>query len=241
MKENTLAIGGFSDRKKAIAFRPFSALTDNRYLTIKVKPNSAISLPNQIFTLPNNKKMIRGLGNNIEKEKLYENNILLREELNKLKRELAETKYQVVKKDLESREKEKIIKNLLKQNFVESENEKIIGKAEETISISLLKEKYNDLKKELEKQIGENKILKANIKITKIKEFQIENDILNNELNKMKNLYENSKTTLKEHKNTVDQLNEFKEKILQQHAIINSYKEKCQVLTNEINNMKEIT
>ena len=239
MKENTLSIGGFSDRKKAKAFRPFSALPDNRYLTIKVKPNSAISLPHQIFTMPNNKKMIRGLGNNIEKEKLYENNILLREELNKLKRELAETKYQVVKKDLESREKEKIIKNLLKQNFVESENEKIIGKAEETISISLLKEKYNDLKKELEKQIGENKILKANIKITKIKEFQIENDILNNELNKMKNLYENSKTSLKEHKNTVDQLNEFKEKILQQHAIINSYKEKCQVLTNEINNLKE--
>ena len=239
MKENSLSISDFSDRKKTKAFRPFSALPDNRYLTIKVKPNSAISLPHQIFTMPNNKKMIRGLGNNIEKEKLYENNILLREELNKLKRELAETKYQVVKKDLESREKEKIIKNLLKQNFVESENEKIIGKAEETISISLLKEKYNDLKKELEKQIGENKILKANIKITKIKEFQIENDILNNELNKMKNLYENSKTSLKEHKNTVDQLNEFKEKILQQHAIINSYKEKCQVLTNEINNLKE--
>ena len=238
MKENTLSIGGFSDRKRAKVFRPFSALPNNRYLTIKIKPNSASSFPPQIFTMPNNKKMIRGLGNNIEKEKLYENNILLREELNKLKRELAETKYQVVKKDLESREKEKIIKNLLKQNLVDSENERIIGKAEETISISLLKEKYNNLKNELEKQISENKILKANIKLTKIKEFQIENDILNNELNKMKNLYENSKTSLKQHKNTVDQLNEFKEKILQQHAIINSYKEKCQVLGDEINNLK---
>ena len=238
MKENTLSIGGFSDRKRAKAFRPFSAIPDNRYLTIKVKPVSATSLPPQIFTMPNNKKMIRGLGNNIEKEKLYENNILLREELNKLKRELAETKYQVVKKDLESREKEKIIKELLRQNLVDNENEKIIGKAEESISISLLKEKYNDLKNELEKQIVENKILKANIKITKIKEFQIENDILNNELNKIKNLYENSKTTLKEHKNTVDQLNEFKEKIIQQHAIINSYKEKCQILSDEINNLK---
>ena len=180
MKENTLSIGGFSDRKRAKVFRPFSALPNNRYLTIKIKPNSASSFPPQIFTMPNNKKMIRGLGNNIEKEKLYENNILLREELNKLKRELAETKYQVVKKDLESREKEKIIKNLLKQNLVDSENERIIGKAEETISISLLKEKYNNLKNELEKQISENKILKANIKLTKIKEFQIENDILNN-------------------------------------------------------------
>jgi len=238
MKENTLSIGGFSDRKRAKVFRPFSALPNNRYLTIKIKPNSASSFPPQIFTMPNNKKMIRGLGNNIEKEKLYENNILLREELNKLKRELAETKYQVVKKDLESREKEKIIKNLLKQNLVDSENERIIGKAEETISISLLKEKYNNLKNELEKQISENKILKANIKLTKIKEFQIENDILNNELNKMKNLYENSKTSLKQHKNTVDQLNEFKEKILQQHVIINSYKKKCQVLGDEINNLK---
>ena len=68
----------------------------------------------------------------------------------------------------------------MKQNLVDSENERIIGKAEETISISLLKEKYNNLKNELEKQISENKILKANIKLTKIKEFQIENDILNN-------------------------------------------------------------
>ena len=239
IKENSLSIGGFSDRKRLKAFRPFSAIPDNRYLTIKIKPSSTSSFPPQIFTMPNNKKMIRGLGNNIEKEKLYENNILLREELNKLKRELAETKYQVVKKDLESREKEKIIKNLLKQNLVDSENQRIIGKAEETISISLLKEKYNDLKNELQKQISENKVLKANIKITKIKEFQIENDILNNELNKMKNLYENSKTNLKEHKNTVDKLNEYQEKILQQHAIINSYKEKCQVLSDEINNLKD--
>ena len=238
IKENSLSIGGFSDRKRLKAFRPFSAIPDNRYLTIKIKPSSTSSFPPQIFTMPNNKKMIRGLGNNIEKEKLYENNILLREELNKLKRELAETKYQVVKKDLESREKEKIIKNLLKQNLVDSENERIIGKAEETISISLLKEKYNNLKDELEKQISENKILKANLKLTKIKEFQIENDILNNELNKMKSLYENSKTSLKGHKNTVDQLIEFKEKLYQQHAIINSYKEKCQVLGQEINNLK---
>ena len=202
IKENSLSIGGFSDRKRLNAFRPFSAIPDNRYLTIKIKPSSTSSFPPQIFTMPNNKKMIRGLGNNIEKEKLYENNILLREELNKLKRELAETKYQVVKKDLESREKEKIIKNLLKQNLVDSENERIIGKAEETISITLLKEKYNNLKDELEKQISENKILKANLKLTKIKEFQIENDILNNELNKMKSLYENSKTSLEfENKN----------------------------------------
>ena len=54
----------------------------------------------------------------------------------------------------------------------------------------------------------------------------------------MKSLYENSKTSLKGHKNTVDQLIEFKEKLYQQHAIINSYKEKCQVLGQEINNLK---
>lgn len=240
IKENS-SMGGFSDRKrtKAKAFRPFSALSDNRYLTIKVKPSSANPLPPQIFTMPNNKKMTRGLGNNIEKEKLYENNILLREELNKLKRELAEAKYQIVKKDLESREKDKIIKNLLKQNLVDSENERIIEKAEESISITLLKEKFNDLNKKYQKQVDENKILKANIKLTKIKELQIENDILNKELNKIKNLYENSQTSLKGHKIALDQLNEFKEKLLEQHTIINAYKEKCQVLSDEINNLKD--
>ena len=42
----------------------------------------------------------------------------LKDTLNKLKKELAETKYQVVKKDIELRQKEKIIRECLKENDI---------------------------------------------------------------------------------------------------------------------------
>ncbi len=133
------------------------------------------------------------MGNNIEREQLYENNLKLKETINQLKRELAESKYNVLKREIELREKEKIIRNCIKENELEYEQDKSIEKAKESALLTLCKEKYNTLKSTYEKEIEENKILKANIKITKIKEFQIENDILNKELLKIKQLYGNCK------------------------------------------------
>jgi hypothetical protein len=189
--------------------------------------------------MPNNKKMTSGMGNNIEREQLYENNMQLKESLNKLKRELAETKYYVVKKDIELREKEKILRECIKENDLESTHESKIEKAKESALLTLCKEKYNILKASYQKEIQENKILKANIKITKIKEFQIENDILNKELNKIKSLYENCKTNLKKYKGVMNDLNKFKQKFSEQHAIISGYAHKCDLLNAEIRNLKE--
>ena len=57
----------------------------------------------------------------------------------------------------------------------------IIDKAKESVLISLFKDRYNELKNKYDNECKQNKILKTNIKITKIKEYQIENDILNNQ------------------------------------------------------------
>ena len=243
-KEKSVSIREIPAKKKVNRFaRPNSAAGNKRYATIKVN-NNYNSYYNQVpppivFTMPNNKKMTSGMGNNIEKEQLYENNMQLKESLNKLRRELAETKYYVVKKEIELREKEKIIRECLKENDLESVHESKIEKAKESALLTLCKEKYNKLKISYQKEIQENKILRANIKITKIKEFQIENDILNQELIKIKSLYGNCKQNLKKYKNMVNDLNHIKDKFMEQHSIITSYAQKCDLLNSEIRNLKE--
>ena len=245
-KEKSLSIRGLSGKKSLNRrMRPNSAIGNKKYSTLKVKVNTNLSNqynqvpPPIIFTMPNNKKMTSGMGNNIEREQLYENNMQLKESLNKLKRELAETKYNVVKKDIELREKEKIIRECIKENDLETTHENKIEKAKESALLTLCKEKYNILKNSYQKEIQENKILRANIKITKIKEFQIENDILNKELIKIKSLYGNCKKNLKKYKGIMNDLNNFKQKFVEQHAIISSYEQKCNLLNAEIRNLKE--
>ena len=240
-KEKSLSNRGLSGKKKNYKFiRPNSANTKKGYYTIKTNNNPYKQAPPPIiFTMPANKKMISGMGNNIEREQLYENNMQLKESINKLRRELAETKYNVFKKDNELREKEKIIRDCLKENDLESANVNKIEKAKESALLTLCKEKYNLLKNSYQKEKEENNILKANIKITKIKEYQIENDILNNQLLKIKSLYENSQNNLKKYKEVVNDLNHFKEKFLKQHSIISSYAQKCDLLNSELRNLKE--
>ena len=240
-KEKSTSIRVFSGKKNVSKIlRPNSAVSHKKYSSIKDKMSHYNQAPPPIiFTMPNNKKMTSGMGNNIEREQLYENNMQLKESLNKLKRELAETKYYVVKKDIDLREKEKIIRDFLKENDLESTYESKINKAKESALLTLCKEKYNNLKNKYQKEIQENKILKANIKITKIKEYQIENDILQKELLKIKSLYGNCKKNLKKYKGIIKDLNNFKEKFLEQHSIISSYAQKCDLLNAEIRNLKE--
>ena len=240
-KEKSTSIRAFSGKKNhSRLLRPNSAISNKKYSSIKEKMNHYNQVPPPIiFTMPNNKKMTSGMGNNIEREQLYENNMQLKESLNKLKRELAETKYYVVKKDIDLREKEKIIRDFLKENDLESTYENKINKVKESALLTLCKEKYNILKNKYQKEIQENKILKANIKITKIKEYQIENDILQKELVKIKALYGNCKKNLKKYKGVIKDLNIFKEKFLEQHSIISSYTQKCDLLNAEIRNLKE--
>ena len=225
-------------KKKSNFIRPNSSTASKRYYTIRTNNSQYDQFPPINFPLPTNKNLTSGVGNNIEREQLYENNMQLKEDINKLRRELAETKYHVSKKDNELREKEKIIRDCLKENDIQALYENKIEKAKESALLTLCKQKYNSLKTSYQKEKEENNILKANIKITKIKEFQIENDILNNQILKLKVLYEDCKNNLKKYQNVVQDLNNFKEKFVEQHSIISSYVKKCDVLNAEISNLK---
>ena len=220
--------------------RPYSISGKRKYYTIKVNNSTGINFPPPIiFTMPNNRRMTSGMGKNIEKEKLYENNLQLREELNKTKKELSKTKYNVVKREMLLRENQKIIRNIIEKNDHEIINRSEIENAKESAKLSSFKEKYNDLKKEYEKEKKDNEILRANIKITKIKEYQIENDILRKEIKKIKRLYENNKKILRNYNNVINDLKQFKQKFIEQHSIISSYAKKCDLLNMEIQNLKD--
>jgi len=217
-------------------FRPNSA-SRKSYGGIKV--SSMETPPPIIFTMPNNPKKLSGMGNKIEREQLYENNMQLKDIINKLKKELAETRNQVVKKDIEIRKKERIIKECSKENDIEAVHEMNLEKARESTLVSLCKDKYNELKRSFKKKCEENDILNANIKITKLKEYQIQIDVLKSEMEKLRQLY---LSTLDDNNRLNDFIKEYqvlKDKFIVQHNIINNLMKKCNQYNNDINDLKE--
>ena len=226
-----------NNTSRKTGFRPNSA-SKRGFNGFKI--NTATETPPPIiFTMPNNPKKLSGMGNKIEREQLYENNMQLKDIINKLKRELAETRNQVVKKDIEIRKKERIIKECSKENDIESVHELNLEKARESTLVSLCRDKYNELKKKYIKKCEENEILKANIKITKLKEYQIQIDILKKEMEKIRNLY---LYTLEKNHNLNDIIKDFeklKNKYLEQHNIISGFMKKSNKYNDDINNLKE--
>ena len=218
-------------------FRPNSA-SKRAYNRFTINSTNETPPP-IIFTMPNNPKKLSGMGNKIEREQLYENNMQLKDIINKLKRELAETRNQVVKKDIEIRKKERIIKECSKENDLESVHELNLEKARESTLVSLCRDKYNDLKKVYIKKCEENEILKANIKITKLKEYQIKIDTMKKEMEKIRNLYLHTLDNNNKLSDTIQDLEKLKKKYLEQHSIINGFMEKCNNYSDEINSLKE--
>jgi len=217
-------------------FRPNSA---SRKSFGGFKVSSSETPPPIIFTMPNNPKKLSGMGNKIEREQLYEYNMQLKDIINKLKKELAETRNQVVKKDIEIRKKERIIKECSKENDIEAVHEMNLEKARESTLVSLCKDKYNELKRSYKKKCEENDILNANIKITKLKEYQIQIDTLKSEMEKLRSLY---LSTVDDNNRLNEYIKEYqilKDKYIDQHNIINNLMKKCNQYNNDINDLKE--
>ena len=215
-------------------FRPNSAIKRKSF-----KINISTDIPPPIiFTMPNNPKKLSGMGNKIEREQLYEYNMQLKELINKLKKELAETKHQVVKKDIEIRKKERIIKECSKENDLESVHESNLEKARESTLVSLCKDKYNELKSSYKKKCEENEILKANIKITKLKECKIQIDVLKQEMEKIKSLYMHTLEENMKLRQDIKEYQNLKNKYIEQHNIIIDFNQKCKQYNNDIMALK---
>ena len=219
-------------------FRPNSA--SKRQLNIFKKNISRDTPPPILYTLPNTQQKKRsGMGNKIEREELYEYNMQLKDIINNLKKELAEVKHKVVKKDIEIRKKEKLIKECSKENDIESNHELNLEKARESTLISLYKKQYNELKDSFNKKVKENNELNATYKITKLKEYTVQIDVLKKEMEKMRNLYRqtvenNNKLTLE-----IQSLKELKKFFIEQHGIIDKLEQTILKNKEEIQNLKQ--
>ena len=238
MNSNRLYTLNTSSRKSS-KYRPNSAAKRQLNLFKKYIPKE--TPPPILYTLSNQSQTNKrsGMGNKIEREQLYENNMQLKDIINNLRRELAEVKNKLVKKDIEIRKKEKLIKECSKENDLESTHELNLQKARESTLISLFKKNYNELKKSYNKLNEENNNLKANYTITKVKEYQIQIDILKKEMEKMRNLYmqtvENNNILNKE----IQNLKELKKYFIEQHGIIDRFEHTIQSNNEEINFLKK--
>jgi len=247
-REKTFSNRGYSAKSSRVQnlFRPSSSKARTQYPSININSSASETPPPIIFTMPNIKKLTSGMGNNIEREQLYENNMKLKESLNKLERQLRKSKYLNVKSEIELRKKEKLIKDYIKENSKDlmenrnnNNNENKMNPVMESALLTLCKQKYNNIKAQYEKSLADNKILKANIKLTNIKEFQIENDVLNKELKKMKALYENSKAYYDKYKENLEKLKEMRDKFIEQHTIVLTYEKKMELLNEQIKSLNE--
>ncbi len=170
----------------------------------------------------------KGMGYNCEREELYEQTMQLKRTVNKLKKELSEAKSNLVKSEINNRNKEKIIANLTKDNEVEEQKEENMKKAQESSLVSLVKNKYKELKKSYKELMEENETLKANMKYTKIKEIQIETEVLQQEMQKVKTLYQHSQSQNKSNIGQLSEMDEIKSKFFEQHKIIESLQQEIQ-------------
>ena len=220
-----------SEKKSSNSLRTESEHSGNNYLTLSKLKYSINSLSPSL-----NKKVKFDSFNNVEPEKLYEENILLKKEINEIKKELEEVKIKLAKKDLELKEKDKIIKDCLKVFNLDFDRKNLSTKAEESVLLSKVKKKYQDLKTQYESKCAENKVLNANIKLIKLNEFEIENDTLKEELNKLNLLY---KLSVEENKNVRKEFDEFKEQFLAQHALISQLQKQIESLNNENSKLKD--
>ena len=237
MNTNRLYTLNTSSRKSS-QFRPNSATKRQLNLFKKYTPKE--TPPPILYTLPNPPQTKKNaMGNKIEREQLYENNMQLKDTINNLKRELAEVKNKLVKKDIEIRKKEKLIKECSKENDLESTHELNIQKARESTLISLFKKNYSDLKKAYNKLTEENNSLKTDYNYTKIKEYTVQIDVLKKEMEKMRNLYfqtvENNNRLNKE----IQNLKEIKKYFVEQHGIIDKFEQTLQQNKEEINSLRK--
>ena len=148
-----------------------------------------------------------------DSESLYENNIHLKTEINKLKKDLMQIKAENQRKENDLIKKDKLLQNAFDKGI--NENMEINNILINNNNIFLEKDikknnymfkfrkQYNELKNKYNEKLEEIDELKKNMKITKLNELKIQNKETFNEFNKLKDLYNN---LFEENKNNLEKI-----------------------------------
>ena len=215
--------------------RPKSILRNNlNNLSSTNSLSSLISFSNE--NANKNKKIykIKTSLVNVDKEQLYENNIQLKKYINKLEKELLVLKFKLSQKEKEIKNKEKIIDKYITNSKDLKDKEKII----ESNIISHYKDKYLEIKTQYEEELNKNEKMKENLKETKLKECLIQNDVLKNQMFKMRKIFKKNKKKEQIIKKANSQLNLFKQKFIEQHILLTTFMKSNEKLNTEITTLK---
>ena len=158
-------------------------------------------------------------------------NIKLKTQINKMETEKINIRREKTNLENEINQKDKIIENMINET---QSNTNQSNKVSEMHLVLNVKRQYKELKKAYEKNQQELIQAKKNTKITKINELNTENKIFNEQIDKLKNLYNHSKEQKQSLKKNVNDFDIMRQALSQKDYIILNFQENCQKMEAEI-------
>ena len=158
-------------------------------------------------------------------------NIKLKTQLNKMETEKINNRREITNLENEINQKDKIIENMMNET---QSNINQSNKVSEMHLVLNVKRQYKELKKAYEKNQQELVQTKKNTKYTKINELTTENKIYNEQIEKLKNLYNHSKEQKQSLKKNVTDFDMMRQALSQKDYIILNFQENCQKMESEI-------
>lgn len=171
-------------------------------------------------------------------ENLNKTIIDLKRIINNNKAEISNLKSTIGKLNITLSQKEKEIDELTSV-ILNSKKKTDTDKILKTSMMTKLRNQYNQALKEIKEQKEEIIKLKKNVNITSYKETQVENEILLEEMKKIKTLYKISSSKVSETENMNRDNNILKAELETQHGIIDTLYEKLDSLTKENKRLKK--
>ena len=158
-------------------------------------------------------------------------NIKLKTQINKMETEKINNRREITNLENEINQKDKIIENMINET---QSNTNQSNKVSEMHLVLNVKRQYKELKKAYEKNQQELIQTKKNTKFTKINELNTENKIFNDQVDKLKNLYNHSKEQKQSLKKNVNDFDVMRQALSQKDYIILNFQENCQKMEAEI-------
>ena len=158
-------------------------------------------------------------------------NIKLKTQLNKMETEKINNRREITNLENEINQKDKIIENMMNET---QSNINQSNKVSEMHLVLNVKRQYKELKKAYEKNQQELLQTKKNTKYTKINELTTENKIYNEQIDKLKNLYNHSKEQKQSLKKNVTDFDIMRQALSKKDYIILNFQENCQKMESEI-------
>ena len=168
---------------------------------------------------------------NIDRERLLEENLNLKNQLNKMQSEHLNRKKEISILENEINEKDKIIENIINDSSIP------YSKINEMQLVINLKKQYKELKKDYEKTIKDLEYVKKNVKNIKINDLLSENHDLSEQIYKLKNLYKNSQFKNHNLQENVQDVNTMKDALSKQDFMIINFQENNQKMIEAIKDL----